>query len=334
MFLDQTPWPARLLPPRAIDARLHLAYESTLAATDDLVGLYRQDDFQTYDGKVTRPVLESVASGTPGGTAFFLDGETLRATVGLRAGITPRLEVGIEIPFLSHGAGFLDSFIEGYHARLNLPDGGRPAFARDRFRAGYVGDGESVFFDHAPGGVRLGDLVLAARAALVRGAGGRPAVAGALSLKLPTGDADRLHGSGSADLGASLQVSRRFGRSILHAGYAYTWLGSWELAPGLPLEDPRSLYAAWSFRARERSALLVQVLRSSGPFPYRPGSDIGRAAQEIAVGLRHRLRDGTFLEWGVIENLDRHHAAPDVGAFLGLTSGFTLGGAAPAAPPR
>jgi hypothetical protein len=319
MFLDQTPRAARLLPRHQIRFALHLTYESTLAASDDLVSLFRQDDFATFDGRVTQPVLETVAAGTPGGTAFILDGETLRAAIEARFGLAPRLEVGLEIPLLSHGGGFLDSLIDGYHERLDLPDGGRTAFARDRFRAGYVGDGESFFFDHAPGGVRLGDLAISARLGLAPGRGRWPGVTGALTLKLPTGDADRLHGSGSADYAASIQLTRKLVRATWHAGYAHTWLGGWEIAPDLPLQDPRSLFVACAFQAGERTALVVQVLRSSGVFPYRAGSDIGRVAQEIAAGFRHRLPGGALLEWGFVENLDHYHNTPDIGAFLGIS---------------
>jgi hypothetical protein len=319
MFLDQTPRAARLLPPRQLGIALHLSYESTLAATDDLVELFRQDDFATFDGRVTRPNLESVAAGTPGGTAFVLDGETLRAALDLRLGLARRLEAGLEIPLLSHSGGFLDSLIEGYHERLDLPDGGRPAFARDRFRAGYVGDGESIFFDHAPGGVRLGDLVISVRGALLAGKGRWPGVTGTLSLKLPTGDADRLHGSGSADYAASIQLTRRIARSTLHAGYAHTFIGDWEIAPSLPLRDSRSLFAACAFPAGGSTTLAIQVLRSSGPFPHREGGDLGRTAQEIVVGLRHRLPGGSLLEWGIIENLSRDSNTPDIGAFLGIS---------------
>ena len=319
MFLDQTPRAAGFLPRRQARLALHLTYENTLAATDDLVSLFRQDDFATYDGRVTQPLLETIAAGTPGGTAFILDGETLRAAIEARFGLAERLELGLEIPLLSHGGGFLDPLIDGYHDRLGLPDGGRPAFARDRFRAGYVGDGESFFFDPAPGGVRLGDVSISARAGLTPGRGRWPAITGALTLKLPTGDADRLHGSGSADYAASVQLTRRFARSTWHAGYAHSWLGVWEIAPDLPLRDPRSLFVACAIPAGERAMVVVQALRSSGVFPYRPGSDIGRVAQEIAAGMRHRLPGGTLLEWGFIENLDPYHNTPDIGAFLGIS---------------
>ena len=81
----------------------------------------------------------------------------------------------------------------------------------------------------------------------------------------------------------------------------------------------RSAFGAYAFSISARSAMVVQVLRTSGPFHYRPGSDLGRTAMEAAFGARHRLIGGRILEWAIIENLDRYQNTPDIGVFLGLT---------------
>lgn len=318
-FLDQTPRGASLLGPRQVRLTFHLAYENTAATTDELVALFRQDNFATFDGEVSLPILQNVAAGMEGGSAFFLDGETLRAVIDAAIGIGSRLELSVEVPMLLHTGGIFDSMIDSYHERVGLPDGGRPVFARNRFVAGYVGDGEAVFIDRSPGGVRLGDIVLVVRTALNRAAAGVPAVASSFSLKLPTGDADRLDGSGSVDYGVGLQVSWELGRSTFHGGYAYSFLGDWALAPGLPLRDNRSLSLGYGFSLGSRSSLVAQILRTSGPFPFRSGSDLGRTSMEIALGFRHRLGERTALGWSVIENLTSDLNTPDIGLFLGLT---------------
>jgi Protein of unknown function (DUF3187) len=317
LFLDQTPRGAALQPPGTMRVETHLAYENTLAATDDLVSLFRADDFATFDGRVTEPILQAVAAASPSGSAFFLDGETARLVVQGWFGLARRLEAGVEIPFLLQSGGLFDSVIDGYHDHLGLPDGGRPGFARDRFVAGYVDDGESVFIDGTPGGISPGDITLSLRAALLRGRRRLPDLTGAVSLKLPTGDPRRLAGSGSADYGASISVSRRLGRHTLHGGYARSVPGGWDLAPGVPLEDLRSEFGAYAFAATPRTTLIAQILRSSGAFPPRAGSDLGRVALEIALGARHGRRGGRTFQWAIVENLDRERNTPDIGLFLG-----------------
>lgn len=316
LFLDQTPVSAALLPLGETRIRAHLAYENTLVATDALISVLQADTAGMYGGQVTQDLLDAVAAATPGDTAFVLDGETLRAVVAASWGAADGLELGIEIPVLSHGAGFMDSAIDWYHERFHFPDGGRPAFRRDRYHAGYAGDGERFLITDGSSG--LGDVVLSARAVLGRDRHAEPWLSGSIALKLPTGDPDRLLGSGSADAGARLHLSRRFGRSRLHGGYGWTRTGGWDLAPGLPIRDTRSTFAAWVFVPRPRTAFAVQVLRSTGPFPYRSGSDLGKTSMEIAAGVRHRLAGGLTLEYALLENLNRDHNAPDVGVYFGV----------------
>lgn len=319
LFLDQTPRSARIVAARRLRLDLHSAYENTFAATDRLVTLFRQDQGNQYHGRVTLPILETAAAGTPAGTGFVLDGEVLRSVVDVAFGIGPRFEAGAEIPLLLHTSGFLDPAIDGYHAGLGLPDGGRTAFAKNRYVVGYVGDGREYFSDHPAGGVGLGDIVIYGRGALARDHFGWPDVALGVSVKLPSGDPRRLDGSGRADYGASLQVSGRIGRSSLHGGYEVTRVGGWSLAPGVRLVSPRSQFGAYGFAVTSRSTVVVQILRSSGPFRFRSGSDLGRVALEIAAGLRYHVPRGFFLEWAVLENLDPYYNTPDVGTFLGLS---------------
>ncbi|MFQ5876597.1 MAG: DUF3187 family protein [Acidobacteriota bacterium] len=268
---------------------------------------------------MTQPILETIAAGVRSRTAFYIDGETMRAVLDAGVGVGSRFEIGLEIPFLLHSGGGVDSFIESYHDRFGFPDGGRPAFVSDRFAVGYVGDGESVFIDRAPGGFHLGDVVLSGRAGLVRGDRRRPAVAASASVKLPTGDPGDMFGSGSTDYGVSILVTQPLGRTTLHGGYAFTAVGEWETAPELPLSDSRSLFLAYAFAATPRTTLIGQWLRSSGPFQFRSGNDLGRVANEVAVGFRHLNRHDLALEWAFIENLNGDFNTPDVGIFVGLS---------------
>ena len=206
LFLDPAPAAAGLEPPREVRLALHATYMNTMVATDDLVRLYDQTGLATYNGQVTLPVLSAVASVQPSGTAYILDSESLRTVLDARFGISRRIEVGIEVPFLSHQGGFMDRTIDTFHDRFHLPDGGRTGFAYGEFRAGYIGSGETVYFDDPPGGFRLGDIVVSVAGMLVRERGGMPAVSASLSAKLPTGDFRQLSGSGSADYGGALRI--------------------------------------------------------------------------------------------------------------------------------
>ncbi len=326
LFLEPTPRSARLLARGERRIALRATYENTHAASDALVDLMRADDFATYDGVVTRPLLEAVAAGSPGGTAYFVDGETARVVFDIAYSPAERLEVDVEIPFLIHTGGFLDSIIDEYHETFGLPDGGRPGFQVDRSVSGFVTGTTSVYVEGDRGGARPGDVVLTGRASLLRGGPRGPELSLSISAKLPTGNPDRLDGSGSADFGAALAFSVDRGRSTVHAGYAYSVLGSWDPAPSFHPRNSHSLYATYAFAATGRIGLIGQILHARGPFVARAGSDLGRSTTEIALGLRHRTAGGILYEWAVLENLGQHLNTPDVGAYLGLV--LPLGGSA------
>lgn len=321
-FLEEPPRSAFLLPSGIGEVSLGLAYETTLNASDSMIDLYRKDDFQTYDGLVTREILEGVAAGSRSGNAYYLDGETLRAALSGHFGLSDRLEVGLEIPLLMHTRGFLDSPIDSYHEWFGFPDGGRTAFARDQYVVGYSDAGRTVFLDDSPPGLRLGDLVVSSRAGLLRGGTGRSALAASLAAKLPTGSIERFDGSGHADVALGLQASWRFERATLHAGGGYSWLGTWSLEPGFEMGDRGSFFLAWAWRATPRSGIVVQVLGGAGPFPRRDDGSLGRPALEIAAGMRHGGPSPWTIEWALLENLTRDLNVPDFGLFFGVGRRF------------
>jgi hypothetical protein len=333
LFLEPAPAAADIEPYLEARFSLHATYENTLVASDALVNEFDRIGMATYNGQVTLPILESIASGQPSGTAYILDGESLRTVLDARVGVARRLELGIEVPFLSHGRGFLDGPIDSFHDRFHLPDGGRPGFAHDEFRAGYVGDGQTVYLDEPPGGFRVGDIAVSATGVLLRPRARIPAVTAALSVKLPTGDYRDLTGSGSTDYGLAVRLTRKWRRFTLHLGSAFNRVGDWRLAPGLPLHTTRDLYGSIAFAARPRMHLIGQAIRTSGPFPFRPGNDLGKVAMEMSVGFRYRLPGGLDLEWAVIENLEPYYNTPDIGSFLGIRYRAAPKGARPGPTP-
>lgn len=141
---------------------------------------------------------------------ILLDGESTRLTLEGRYGIARGFEGGVEIPFVVLGGGFLDSFIEGYHNTFGFPQGGRDQAPRNRLFYQYRRDGqERLHIDTASYG--LGDIRLKGAWQLYQKREGQPAaVALRAGLKLPTGDSDQLHGSGSTDFSLWVTASNGY----------------------------------------------------------------------------------------------------------------------------
>ncbi len=151
-----------------------------------------------------------VDEGTPT-EQILLDGETTRLTFGGRYGLTRKVEIGFEIPYVYHGGGFLDGFIINYHDLFGFPQGGRDQAPRNRLLYQYRRNGvDKLKMDSSGGG--LGDIAMTAGLQLYNDAAQYPrAVALRAEVKLPTGESSSLFGSGSTDVSLWITASDAFG---------------------------------------------------------------------------------------------------------------------------
>lgn len=148
---------------------------------------------------------------------ILLDGETTRLIIGGRYGLSERVQVGVQIPYLNHSGGFLDGFIIDYHSLFGFPQGGRDQAPRNRLLYRYSRDGvEKLKIDSTGHG--LGDISLSAAFQLYH-AGEEYARAVALrtNIKLPTGNSTSLYGSGSTDFSVSIGASDDYRLPLGHA---------------------------------------------------------------------------------------------------------------------
>ena len=128
-----------------------------------------------------------------------LDGESLRLTLSGHYGIGSQVELGIDIPFIIVGGGFLDQFLENYHHAFGFPSGGREDVPNNRILYKYQKNGVTLL-DMEQSGEGLGDMRISAGWQVYRGADNQSNLALRASLKLPTGDTNTLLGSGSTDI--------------------------------------------------------------------------------------------------------------------------------------
>jgi len=312
-FLELPPASAFLLPRGAFRFSVGLAYENTHAVSDDLVRTYN-------DGArhlLTLSDLESIAAGSKEGTAYLVDGETLRLALGGAFGLGARLEAAFELPILLHTGGFMDGTIEGYHDLLGFGDGGRSAFEQDRYIVAYADPDGTFYLEGAPDGIRPGDLALMLRGSLFQSPTGGSALAATVGIEIPTGDADRLEGNGAFDAAFGIEASWRFRRSSMHAGGRYARPGGWDAAPWVDLGGRLGGFAAWERRFGQDWGMLAQVVFGGGPMPHRVEADLGDRTIELALGVRLRAGAAGEIQMALLENLLPSKNAPDIGAYFG-----------------
>lgn len=138
-----------------------------------------------------------------GADELVLDGETWAARFVLRRGWSNGWRVALQVPVVSHQGGGTDDFLEWYHDAMGLPDGNRKQRPSNRLEYRYARDGRTPF-DLENAATGLGDMRISMGAPVWRNRAATRVVDAVAGVELPTGDPDRLLGSGSTDFSLGL----------------------------------------------------------------------------------------------------------------------------------
>lgn len=245
----------------------------------------------------------SVINETVGNEEITLDGETYRLGLTLRRAITNDFEVGTELPLVAHSNGVMDNFIKGWHSTFGLTNSKRDQSPSNTLKYEYRRNGVPVLGFTQPNN-GIGDIRLFAARQLYRNTDS--ALSLHASLKLPTGDADQLHGSGAPDLALSAAHMRE------------RWLSRWQLSTFLNggllflgkserLSDiQRSTVAFGSTGILWDSHALIDIKAQIDGHTafYRSDLDqLGSRTVQLTVGGSIHFSQDARLDLGVGENL-------------------------------
>ena len=252
-----------------------------------------------------------------GDEALVFDGETIRTLFDVRYGVRPGLELGLELPYVIHQAGRLDSLIDTWHDIFRLPDGSRDDRPTDLLDFSYSdSSGDRLRFMDSTRGI--GDVRVYAGVDLSSSERHQRALR--ISVKLPTGDAAKLLGSGGTDLSIGLagdvaSAGANAGSSVFYR-LSVTYLGKPDLLPDIYREIVGQASAGFSYSMHPRFSLNAQSTLRTAMYD----SDIevfGEAALTLTFGGTIRFDDHWALALGVSEDI-KVNSAPDVTFNIGL----------------
>lgn len=255
-----------------------------------------------------------------------LDGETYRTTLYARYGFMPRWEVGIEIPYIVQGGGFLDSFIVDWHKAFGLPQGGRESAPKDRLSYRYRKDGiQKLKMEQSGSGI--GDMSLAAGFGLYeyRDDASHDLLALRAALKLPTGDSSSLRGSGGTDFMLQMCGSMTHFSEWGSLG-VFGSAGGVVMSDGDVLRDQRNNLAGFGTLGLgwgPASWISFKVQLNGNTPLYRGSSldELSGSSLMLVSGGALRLPGNYLLDIGVSEDV-AVATAPDVSFHLGLIKRF------------
>ncbi|MEZ5490666.1 MAG: DUF3187 family protein [Gammaproteobacteria bacterium] len=261
-------------------------------------------------------------AGGSGPETAVIDGESYYLNFGWRRGWSERLEVGLALPLVAHQRGFLDGPVKRWHDLSGLSNGNRQG--RDnQLLFSYARSTGPGFRLDSPN-LSVGDLRLTAAWSLRKSADDS-GLAFRTSLKLPTGDEDKLAGSGAADLAMGIYATDNsllsFSRLSGTAFAGVLLLGEGNVLPSRQKESVgfAGVSTAWQFS--ETFAVTGQLYGQSAYFDSDI-DEIGGNSVQLAVGGSYRPRNSALVfSLGIIEDLFSD-ATTDVAFHFGIRAGL------------
>ena len=248
------------------------------------------------------------------GSEFLLvDAETRETRLTLQGSVTDRIAWQLQLPYRYTGAGNLDGFIDSWHDTFGLPDGARSQLPQDEFEIWYSRSGSSLL-DTTSSVSGLGDVQAAVGYELLTSP--VTALTTWLSIKLPTGDEDKLTGSGATDVSLLLAGQHRLAaRWSLFGQASVTWLGDGEFASAQQRSIVWSGLAGLSWQAWRGLSLKAQIDAHTAAFDSN--LDFLNEAVVLTLGGDYRFASGWRFDLGVSEDIAVDHS-PDVVFVAGL----------------
>ena len=162
---------------------------------------------QTREWQLSLEHSNQFMGGRSGDEVLFLDGETSELSIRHRQRIGPCWQLEAFVPFVSHNEGEFDRAIDDWHQVFGLRDADRDSVPFSALTYSYQDrDGKRVVVDSPQSG--LGDIQLSLQRSLGCSATADSTTSESIAragVKLPTGNANELRGSGALDLYFDIQ---------------------------------------------------------------------------------------------------------------------------------
>lgn len=256
-----------------------------------------------------------------GDESLLFDGATTRAALVYKRGFGNGWQLSATLPFVAHSGGFADSLVEGFHRAFGLDLGGRNQTADGQQHFRYSRNGQTLLaVDDSPSGI--GDIRLTLKKRLA-GYGDWDASVAA-QLKLPTGDADELTGSGGTDLAIWGVIGNNQGgqspwRMLAAAGLLYTSDG--DVLPTLRRNVAAFGWLTLGYAVQPHVVLSGQLYVHSGLYEDTELEALDGVAVQGALGVHWQVTPKSTVSAAFIEDLNAG-VSPDVALELAVEHTF------------
>ena len=224
---------------------------------------------------------------------IYLDYEAYRYNLSYQYGLNDKWNLKLDIPVVYQGGGFLDSAIDSWHAFFGLPRANRPFVENNQYDIQYAYQSQTAV-DLQETSISLGDIQLAVARSLIENSSTTMSLWA--SLKLPTGDEDKLTSNGAADIAAWLALNQQLSDNWVVNLNAGTVILGTDNYQGIPLSDYAfygHLMLGW--QATENFNLKLQLQGHSSYYDQ---------SQLLILGDTYFLSFGTSIDIDQCNQLD------------------------------
>lgn len=245
------------------------------------------------------------------------DIETFRASLVLNYAVRDNLQIGVEVPYVHHGSGFLDDFIYDWHDFFGMPQNDRSKANSDQMQVSYI-SGADTLLDMSDSQEGIGDLRI--NAAYAFSWNNRTLILSS-ELKLPTGDYDKLTGSGGFDFSMGLTINDSYSlrkyRITLYGGLAGVFMDDCD-GKLAAIQNNFALNgrAGIGWQATDLFQLKLQI-DAHTPLYDSELKELGDPAFQLTMGGSLILTENAYLDISVSEDINTLTAA-DVAFQLAL----------------
>lgn len=275
---------------------------------------------------LSQDIASSYTASSTATEHILLDGELYRWTLTARYGINDRLELGLELPFVVQGGGFLDSFIIDWHTIWGLPQGGRDTAPLHRLNYRYTKNGVNLLdIQHTSGGIADISLLAGYKLFEQRTDTDHDMLTLRAQLKLPTGNSASFLGSSGTDMAlfltGSMNRSVEWGTigTFASLGGMYTGNGRFLKHQQENLVGFATAGMGWS--PADWISFKVQSSLTSPFYKQSSLKPLGTGTALLTTGGSLKLPGNYLLDIGISEDI-AVATAPDVTFHLGLSRAF------------
>lgn len=247
--------------------------------------------------------------------SYSIDGEYRVANIAGRYGVSDRLDVGLDIPIIWRGGGYLDHFVDDFHQAFGMPRGDRPGRENDKFGNIGVND-DNTAFAITEEGTQIGDATVAARYSLRQSESNLSDLTLVTSIRLPT-RTEASYGQDSVDLAGALVGATVHGRARYYWGAGYIYYGDVTL-DGLTYDRHHGEgFLGVEYLLNDRWALQVAFIGAS-PLTKQVKEFPGYSFY-IDTGVTYRLTQNETLQLLLRENPAHQDSTADFTVMVGFT---------------